>query len=227
MRNQEKAARLAAAAFLNACRLHRDSVLLYRNSRYPSSFQLSVLAQEEIGKTFRLEDFIFRVRLGEHDPDESWPELLKDLLSHSRKQFWFTKQEFDRVLPGRPLGGPRIFRLMDEALAGQMERRKQDAALVGLTRDDRGKPDPRGRIVRPDVRVGERLAAEQLTRVSDVLTWLVEGHQRGVLVVDTEEVSECLTRTLETELSELWRASPTLQRTLDVWRSHPRDLDAP
>lgn len=223
MRNQQKAARLAAAAFQNACRLHRDSVLLYRHGRYPSAFQLSVLAQEEVGKTFRLEEFIFRVRVGEHDPDEAWPELLGDLLSHRQKQSWFTRQEFDRVFP-RGAGTSRVYRLMDDALTGRLERRKQDATLVGLSRDHRGKVDPRGRILRPDARIGERHAAEQLTRVGDVLAWLVEGYRRGVLVMDTADVEECLTRALESELHELWPTSPALRPTLRDGRSRPRVL---
>lgn len=191
----------------------------------PTAFQLSVLAQEEVGKTFRLEEFIFRVRVGERDPDETWGELLADLLSHSRKQFWFTRQEFDRVFP-KDSSSSHVYRLMDDALAGRLERRKQDAALVGLTRDHRGKVNPRGRIIRPAVRIGEHHAAEQLTRVSDVLTWLVEGFQRGFLGMDTPGVEECLTRALESELKELWPTSPALRRTLDVWRSQPRIREA-
>jgi len=226
VRNQQKASRLAAAAFQNACRLHRDSVLLYRHGRYPSAFQLSVLAQEEVGKTFRLEEFAFRVRVRERDPDEAWPKLLGDLLSHRQKQFWFTRQEFDRVFP-RGAGASRVYRLMDEALTGRLERRKQDATHVGLSRDHRGKVDPQGRILRPGARIGERHAAEQVTRVGDVLAWLVEGYQRGAFVMDTPEVEECLTRALESELRKLWQTSPALRRTLHDWRTQPRIPDAP
>lgn len=107
-----------------------------------------------------------------------------------------------------------------------MERRKQDAALVGLTRDQRGRVDPRGRIVTPESRIGERQAAEQLTRVSDVLTLLVEGYQRGVMMVDTAEVSDCLTIELEAQLRKLWPTSPIVQRTVGRWRSRPRDPGA-
>lgn len=215
MRNQDKASRLSAAAFLNACRLHRDSVLLFKHGRYPSAFQLSVLAQEEIGKTFLLEEFIFRVRVGEHRAEDSG-KLMTDILSHRSKQLWFTLREWDVTLTR----SARVARFVEDARSGRLETRKQNATYVGLTRRPNGKPDPKGRIVAPNSRISEKHAAEQLTRVGDVLTWLVDGYQRGILMMDTEELEACLTQALEAELEELWPdRTPALQRILDSWHT--------
>ena len=42
--------KIAEESLRNALRLHEDSILLYKNSSYPSSFQLSVLSLEEFAK---------------------------------------------------------------------------------------------------------------------------------------------------------------------------------
>jgi AbiV family abortive infection protein len=213
-----KAARLAAAALDNSVRLHRDSVLLFRNDRYASSFQLSVLSQEEIGKSFLLEEFIYRIGVGE-DPAVG---SMRDLLSHSTKQFWFVRHEVDiRMLGYRAPRLSRVQRLIDDALSGRLERRRQDASYVGLTRDARGKADFNGQVLRPERRVTRRQAAEQITRVSDVLTWLVEGYQRELLGTEAAEIDQTLSPTLEAELADLWPTSPGLRRTLNGWRSRP------
>jgi AbiV family abortive infection protein len=202
MRNVRKAARMSAAAFLNAIRLHKDSILLFMNQRYPSAFQISILSQEEIGKTFLLEEFVYRVQVGEHDPANSGP-LLTDIVSHKWKQLWFARQEVD-------FGGPpfsrRAIQLVDEARSGVLERRKQDGTYVGLTRTPEGRLDPDGRMVVPAFRVGEKQAAGQITRVADVLTSLADGFLQGILMMDTEELSACLTPELAAELAELWPA---------------------
>jgi hypothetical protein len=71
--------------------------------------------------------------------------------------------------------------------------------------------------------MGERHAAEQITRVSDVLTVWVEGYQRGVLGPDTMEVEDVLTEELEEDLHDLWPTSPAASRTLARWRDLPRE----
>ena len=57
--NSHKIERMSVLALKNAIRLHSDSVVLFNNRSYPSAFFLSVLALEEIGKTFQLMDFYY------------------------------------------------------------------------------------------------------------------------------------------------------------------------
>lgn len=61
MKDFTKVAKMAAFAFQNGIRLHKDAILLYKNKSYPSAIQISILSQEEIGKAFLLEDYIFLV----------------------------------------------------------------------------------------------------------------------------------------------------------------------
>lgn len=191
--NVDTAAAMGAAAFRNAIRLHRDAVLLYRNGRLPSAFQLSVLSQEEIGKAFMLEEYVFRVRIGENHP-QYLGRLLSDILKHRWKQLWFAKEEVDH---GDPPFSDKAIQLVNRARTGKTERRKQDATYVGRL-------DGHGRVQTPEDRIGSENAAEQISRVSDVLRTLVDGFLGGRLIVDTDELEACLTPELRDELRDLW-----------------------
>jgi AbiV family abortive infection protein len=219
VKNVTKAARMSAAAFLNAVRLHRDSVLLFQHERYASAFQLSVLAQEEFGKTLLLEEFVFRVRVGERRSLEDSSRLLADIVSHRLKQTWFAKQEWESAAFARMK--PPTLRMFLEVEQGRLESRKQDATYVGLTRTKGGGLDPNGRLVIPERRVTEASASRQLTRVADVLTALVEGHLYSFWMVDTDELAECMTEDLASELRELWpHLTLAIERKLARWREH-------
>ncbi len=50
--------KLATESLRNVLRLHFDSVLLYENESYPSAFQLSVLAIEELSKANWIDHYI-------------------------------------------------------------------------------------------------------------------------------------------------------------------------
>ena len=56
---------LHSRSFQNGIRLHSDSVLLLEKECFASSFALSMLASEEIGKGFAIEEIVFQARLGE------------------------------------------------------------------------------------------------------------------------------------------------------------------
>ncbi len=99
--NLDKIDWMAYLAFHNAIRLHEDSILLFKNRRYPSAFFLSVLALEEIGKMYMLEDFLYHSRFdgrfNDMADDDMKKELgedleaafLEEIYYHPPKQKWF------------------------------------------------------------------------------------------------------------------------------------------
>ena len=205
MDNLDKAARMAGQAFENGIRLHRDSIKLFEMSSYPSAFQLSVLAQEEIGKALLIEDYIFYSTVNEANDDIETSEiekteLLKALRSHQTKQQKFSYH----VDEGRRYGRTTRFpKLMRESFSGKLDQRKQNAIYVGLTLKN-GKVDPNGRISSPSKRVKLDDAKKHITRVSDYLLELSEGVLRDVISVDTENVENYLTSSLINELEKIW-----------------------
>ena len=50
-RRKKKYERFSTEAIKNAIRIHYDSILLFENESYPTSYHLSVLALEEIAKS--------------------------------------------------------------------------------------------------------------------------------------------------------------------------------
>lgn len=61
--NLRKIDKMAGLSFENGLRLHFDSIVLFNSKSSPSAFFLSVLAIEEIGKSFLLTDFLFHSRI--------------------------------------------------------------------------------------------------------------------------------------------------------------------
>jgi AbiV family abortive infection protein len=197
----KKAAKIAEQAFLNGVRLHKDSILLLNSHSYPSAYQLSVLAQEEIGKAFLMEDYIFYKNQNNESLLEDYSKLLEVVFtSHQPKQGAFSKQADESYVRK---GHYKVPKIMREASSGLMEVRKQNATYVGLTRKNR-KVIFSGKILVPQKLVRPLTVKRMITRVNDFVVDLCEGFQRGIYAVETEELEEQLTLVLARELESLW-----------------------
>jgi AbiV family abortive infection protein len=200
VRNLRKASKMAGLAFKNAIRLHKDAILLYKNGSYPSANQLSILAQEEIGKAFILEEHVYQVTLYPESIDIKTEDLLiKSLLSHKVKQGWFSRQAVD-FLEDRRKKLPKFWK---EVTTGKLEELKQNSTYVGLSKQG-GKINIKGRLIEPWSRVKQEEVKGYITRVNDYIKILIVGCRRGVYSVDTYEVDALLTLELWHELSTLW-----------------------
>jgi len=198
-------------SFENAIRLHKDSILLFKHKSFPTSYQLSILAQEEIGKSSLLEEHIFQMgcRIGEIDSEMD--ELMaKALKSHRCKQGWFSRVADDYFMPSRR----HYYR---EVESGRLDKKKQNATYVGLT-EQGGKLNIKGKIIIPASRVKEKDVTAQITRVNDYIVKLIEECRRGISSVDTDEVDSILTIRLSNELEALWgnKAKDTQTRLAKV-----------
>ena len=88
--NRPKFDRMALLSMQNGIRLHGDSILLFENDRFPSAYALSILAMEEVGKSFLLQEIVFQDDGQEYDAKQM-QELLKLLYHHRVKQGWFAR----------------------------------------------------------------------------------------------------------------------------------------
>jgi len=202
MKNLKKVAKMSRLAFLNALRLHSDSIFLYKKKSYPSSFLLAVLAQEELGKTFLLEDHVYRTRTSEKTDEldlEYGKLFLEGLKSHKIKQGRFSR-EADDVWKYR---GNRYPREVREISSGALDERKQNATYVGLTKDGK-KINLKGRVINPVTKIKSKDCESYITRLNDYIIELSEGCRRGIYTVDTEELDSELTLNLVSELESLW-----------------------
>jgi AbiV family abortive infection protein len=87
---------LGFRCFQNGLNLHFDSILLLKARSYASAFALSVIASEEIGKGFALEDMTFQARMNRGFDEEDKESLGALLSDHKVKQGWFISTLFDR-----------------------------------------------------------------------------------------------------------------------------------
>lgn len=114
--------RLATEALINSLRLHRDAILLFNASSYPSAYQLAVLCLEEFSKAKWIEHYYYTSITNEGFPEakfeQSWLQLL---YMHGKKQYAFVSDEF--LYPKH---------LVEFIKKGGLDRRKQQAVYVGL-----------------------------------------------------------------------------------------------
>ena|SRR5436190_16285161 len=79
--------KLAIESFKNGLRLHFDSILLYRNQSFPSSFQLSIFALEELAKSYWIEHYYYSSLTNDNFPDRDFEQKWLALLYfHPAKQ---------------------------------------------------------------------------------------------------------------------------------------------
>jgi AbiV family abortive infection protein len=90
---------LAHECFQNALRLHFDSILLTRAGSYASAFAISVIASEEFGKGFGIEEITFQGRMNRGFDEEHKKHLGLLLSDHKVKQAWFVSSLFGVMGP--------------------------------------------------------------------------------------------------------------------------------
>lgn len=114
--------RLATEALINSLRLHRDAILLFNASSYPSAYQLAVLCLEEFSKAKWVEHYYYASITNDGFPaaefEQAWLQLL---YMHGKKQYAFVSDEF--LYPKY---------LVEFIKKGGLDRRKQQAVYVGL-----------------------------------------------------------------------------------------------
>ena len=146
--NLKKIERISLLSLKNAVRLHSDSILLFRHKKYPSAYFLSIIALEEIGKYFLLNEFLSRSR-ADGRMELHWEKKYIDLIyMHRCKQNHFVSnlEYFDET-----------------AYGADFEKRKQNALYVGLPKRNIG-----GKIVNP-IMLKAGSAKRQITYLNDRL----------------------------------------------------------
>lgn len=126
----------------NAIRLHFDSILLFNNESFPSSYTLAVLALEEISKSDWIDHYV-EVTTTNHglpEPDgKEEQDWVKFLYMHTKKQFAFVNQQYHSLDPS----------FYEFVASSKLENSKQKSIYVGLERS-KGKINTKSRISLPD-----------------------------------------------------------------------------
>jgi AbiV family abortive infection protein len=191
--NLRKIERMACLALKNGLRLHFDSILLFKNNCFPSAYFLSVLALEEIGKFFLIEDFWWHSKV-DGRMEGQWEEKFIELIYfHRPKQNSFA-YNLDGPVP--------TSKFTKELFNGNIELKKQKAVYVGLPRNKR-KINIRGKINNP-MSISKEKAGGQITSVNDKIIEFTLGVVKGVYCVETNCAEKVLSSKLFKELNKEW-----------------------
>jgi AbiV family abortive infection protein len=191
--NLNKVDKMAGLSFENGLRLHFDSILLFENKSFPSAYFLSVLAIEEIGKAFLVEDFLWH-SLCDGRMEKEWEEkFLECIYCHTAKQSSFA-HTFDS-----PIATGRFFKLLYK---GELEILKQNSVYVGLARNKK-KVNLKSRINNP-LKIDQTKAQKQITNVNDCLLEFTSGVIEQVYSVDSSCIENLLNKRLLSKLKGKW-----------------------
>lgn len=201
--------RIAIESFKNALRLHFDSILLYNNNSFPSSFQLSVLAMEEFSKSHWVEHYYWSSITNNNFPEVHFEQKwLKLLYLHPKKQNaflgWGAHYDYS----------PKFVEFVQ---SGQLELQKQRATYVGLDRN-KGEINVDSRISIP-TRIKEKDARRMISMINDCLKDICEIKLRQKYYFDIEEKDEIVNKGLLTRLNK-WKSKSGIRsnRWFEEWK---------
>jgi len=201
--------RIATESFKNGLRLHFDSILLYKNKSFPSSFQLSVIAMEELAKSYWVEHYYWSSDTNNNWPDEDFEqEWLKLLYLHHEKHkaFFGWGMAYDY--------SPKFVEFVEKK---QLELKKQRAIYVGLDRD-KGKIDVNSRVSVP-TRIKNKDAKQMISMLNDLLIESCETKLLQGFCSDIEEKDELLDKGLLIRLKKWkFRSGIKSERWYKEWR---------
>ncbi|OGC77679.1 MAG: hypothetical protein A2Z27_00950 [candidate division Zixibacteria bacterium RBG_16_50_21] len=202
--NLRKIERMAYLSLKNGLRLHADSILLYNNKRYPTAYFLSILALEEIGKFFLIEDFWWHSKV-DGRMEAKWEHKFIELIySHRPKQSVFASNLYG------PLPKATFAR---QLLSGSVEKAKQNSVYVGLPRFKRV-ISFKGKIINP-IKIKRSKAKRQITSVNDKILEFILSVAKDVWMVETELTRQMINVTLYNKIRKKWApVSPKTSRRL-------------
>jgi AbiV family abortive infection protein len=200
---------LAGEAFLNAMRLHLDSMILYKNGSFPSAHQLAMQSSQEIGKALVLEHLV-----SQSSPRSSETEaaaITRSLIALFSSQR-LMRQQLAKVI--RRLAKDPEYRNLSVLLSAVAEQadelEKEKLTYVGLTNRNR-KIDLDGKKVLPRLIARKDRVQRQITVNNDFLTVYIAGFLNDVYGVDSDtlawEMNEDNLRILQIEWSLAGRKS--------------------
>jgi len=199
----EKLSKMAGLVFQNSIRLHSDSIILFNNKSYSSAYFLSVLALEEFGKIFWIDDLLWHLTIGSKWSEEDEQKWLEAIFFHIYKQKTFAHH----------LGNNLPKKYIESISSGKLDIEKQNAIYVGLPRSKRS-VDIGGKIINP-LKLSCQKSEKQITIVNDSILEYVLGNIKGIYSFQSQALNGLMTRKLYRELRAKWkRISPKIQKRI-------------
>jgi len=194
--------KIATESYKNGLRLHFDSILLYKNKSFPSAFQLSVLALEELSKSYWVEHYYYSSITNNNFPDKEFEqEWLNLLYFHPKKQKAFFGWGMSRDYSSK------FIKMIEN---GELEIKKQKATYVGLKKNKKV-IDVNSKVSLP-TQIKELDARQLISLLNDYLKDQCGMKKYYEYHFDIPEKDILLTNELHQELKK-WKHRSGLKRT--------------
>lgn len=175
---------LAGYALENGIRLHLDSIEAYSRQSYATAYQLSIIASEELGKAFMIEDYVFNSWANDwSDKDPVTKKYLTDIFSNHTTKHRVFAYHVNSFLQRHPLMR-NSSSIIKHLYLGKSEEDKQKSTFVGLTKKGK-KVDINGKMVIPRLFAQPDKSKKQITLNSDFLRVYIDGFLRGAYSTDS------------------------------------------
>jgi AbiV family abortive infection protein len=187
----KKLQKIATLSLKNSLRLHFDSILLYKNKSYPSSFQLSVLALEEFGKSKAVADYVWNTTTHGSKPDLAFEKkFIEKLYYHPWKQFAsIGRHAYDF--------SPKYANFIQ---TNGLEDKKQKAIYVGLEKK-KGKINLNSKVSFPD-RIKLKDAKRQMSLLNDIYKEIIFLIKHQGMYFDKPQMDEVLDESVQQKINK-------------------------
>ena len=205
--SQYKLEKIAVESLKNSLRLHFDSILLFENKSFPSSFQLSVLALEELAKAKWVEHYVWSSLTNSGFPDANFEqEWLQLLYRHPEKQWAFLAREAFEY-------SPKFAQFIKDK---KLEEKKQNATYVGLSKI-KGKVDVSSRVSTP-AKIKEKDASQLISLLNHEFVEIFKNIEFNKTYFDIEEMDRAINDDTYSKLKKWpYKTGIKSRRWMDVW----------
>jgi AbiV family abortive infection protein len=213
---------LVGEAFINAVRLHLDSMILCKNGSFTSAHQLAIEASQEIGKALVLEYNLSQSLIKSGKLHEAALErALVETFTSKRT----LHQQIQKTL--RSLSKQEEYKdlavLLGKVVEQASDEQREKLSYVGLTKKDR-KIDLDGKKVIPRLIGRKDKARRQITINNDFLIVYIGGFVNKVYSVTSDamawEMSEESLQILQLEWTQTGRKAKQLLRNYENHKVH-------
>lgn len=206
--NLNKVDKMCLLSFQNSINLHFDSIYLYKIGSFGSSFYLSCISAEELGKLFILSDFLYHTRIEGSYNDYKDEELIK-IFGKDVEEGYFRKLVYNHIAKQKKIAEMTwsLFTIsskyFDNVFNGDLEIRKQNSIYVGLQRLGR-KINLKSKINNPNT-FNENSTKSQITQMHQLFLELTISVTTDQWTTDSFMTDDFINIDIYEELKTKWQ----------------------
>lgn len=206
--NLNKVDKMCLLSFQNSINLHIDSIHLFEIDSFGSSFYLSCISAEELGKFFILSDFLYHTRTTGRYNDNKDEEIIK-IFGKDVEEGYFRKLVYNHIAKQKKIAEMTwsLFSIsskyFDNIFEGDLELQKQNSLYVGLQRIGK-KINLKSKINNPNT-FNKNSTKSQITRMHQLFLELIISLAKEQWITDSHMTDDFINLELYDDLKSMWQ----------------------